>query len=49
MNTNFTCEEIFAEKALFDKYRSMKSSGYLDNEYELARDFREIQDHHFMK
>jgi hypothetical protein len=40
MRKNFLYEQAFAEQALFDKYRNMKSSGYLDNEYELTRDFR---------
>lgn len=25
----------------------MKSSGYLDDEYELTRDFKEVPDYHF--
>jgi hypothetical protein len=40
MNIHLMEEEIFAEEALFNKYQNMKSSGYLDNMYELSRDFR---------
>jgi hypothetical protein len=40
MNTHFMEEEIFAEESLFNKYLNITSSGYLDNIYELSRDFR---------
>lgn len=40
-------EEVYADQALYNKHRNTKSSGYLDDEYELSPDFREIQDYHF--
>lgn len=35
-------EEVYADQALYNKHRNTKSSGYLDDEYELSPDFREI-------
>lgn len=35
------------DQSLYDKYKNTKSSGYLDDEYELTPEFRTVEQYHF--